>query len=248
MKTFAKEMWHLLVFAAALIAFNAGLTILFDSWSEWFTGELSLKTALFLTVVQVGLGLLALKTFEWLHKHVAETRGMKYFKDALEKHADALRTEQKKVEDKLIEYAAANESLAADNETLKTANNNLFSSLERSNANFNELSRRHDALKAAHVVPENQHIDDWALDRFIIQLRSKLRKKREEGHAGWNDCQLAVLHDLLVEEVESLNVENMDMVDVANYAMFCWVRDAFPNECLIGYESDSRDPELDELK
>ncbi|UIS24668.1 hypothetical protein S21ZY_106 [Pseudomonas phage ZY21] len=247
MKTFAKEMWHFLVFAAALIAFNTGLSVLFDTYVEYWAGDLTLKSALFLTAVQVALGMMALKTFEWLHAFIAETRGMKYFKEAIEKHGKELRDVQKKLEDKVIEFANANESLKASNDELHDA-------LVRSNETIELML----AQRSPAPEPVNQHLDDWALDQFVIQLRAKLRKKREEGRAGWNDCQLAVLHDLLVEEVESLNAENMDMVDVANYAMFCWVRDAFPNECMIGYDPDAADAEsfvdegpdseLDEMK
>uniref|UniRef100_A0AAU6W0Q2 Uncharacterized protein n=1 Tax=Pseudomonas phage Nican01 TaxID=3138540 RepID=A0AAU6W0Q2_9CAUD len=217
MKTFAKEMWHLLVFAAALIAFNAGLSILFDSWVEWFGGDLTLKSALFLTVVQVGLGLLALKTFEWLHKHVAETRGMKYFKEAVDKHGEELRGVHKQLGDKLLEYEAANKQLSEANHTLVDA-------LDRANARIHYLS-------SAYIPAEEQHFDDWALDQFVVQMRAKLKRKRDEGHSGWNDCALDLLGDAFVEQIESMNASNTDMVDTANFAMFLWVRDAFPAEC-----------------
>ncbi|QOC57960.1 hypothetical protein phiK7B1_105 [Pseudomonas phage phiK7B1] len=220
MKTFAKEMWHFLVFAAALIAFNTGLTMLFESWHEFFTEDLSLKTALFLTAVQVALGMMALKTFEWLHQHIAETRGMKYFKDAVEKHGGELRAVQKKLEDKVMEFANANESLKASNDELHDA-------LVRSNETIELM------LAQRNLAPEpvNQHFDDWALDQFVAQMRAKLARKRDEGFSGWNDCSLDLLGDAFVEQIESMNARNIDMVDSANFAMFLWVRDAFPAEC-----------------
>lgn len=226
MKTFAKEMWHLLVFAAALIAFNAGLTILFDSWGEWYGGELTLKSALFLTVVQVGLGCLALKTFEWLHKHVAETRGMKFFADSLQKHADGLKAEKAEQEAKLAEAQIQ----AAQ---FRVERDQALVNFEKSHHNFEELARRHETLKALQAAgqPVDQHFDDWALDQFVVQMRAKLAKKRDEGHSGWNDTQLDLLGDAFVEQIESMNASNTDMVDTANFAMFLWVRDAFPAEC-----------------
>ena len=228
MKTFAKEMWHLLVFAAALIAFNTGLTILFDSWTEWYAGDLTLKTALFLTVVEVGLGMVALKTFEWLHKHVAETRGMKYFKEAVDKHGEELRKRTKEIEDKLLEYATANERL-------KQSNDELFDALARSNDTIELM------VEVQNRKPEPQHFDDWALDQFVTQMRAKLKRKRDEGHSGWNDCSLDLLGDAFVEQIESMNASNTDMVDTANFAMFLWVRDAFPAECA------EQDPDAHEL-
>lgn len=219
MKVFAKEMWHLLVFAAAFICFNVALKAVFGIWEEWFNDEASLQAALFLTVMQVGLGMLTLKTFEWLHKHVAETRGMKFFKAAVEKHTAGIKAklaeERKNLEDKIITVGDANKQL-------HNANLMLADELRLVKAELAETRK-------PKMIEE--HFDDWALDQFLVQLRAKLKRKREEGRAGWVDCQLPVLHDLLIEEVESLNVANMDMVDVANYAAFCWVRDAFPVEC-----------------
>lgn len=232
MKTLAKEMWHLLVFAAAFITFNAGLTVLFDSWVEWLNDDLSLKSALFLTVVQVGLGLLALKTFEWLHKHVAETRGMKYFKAAVEKHGEALRAEQKKIEEKLLEFAKDNDRLTAENKAL-----NLH--IEAAN---NQIANMIDDRMRPKVVTE--HFDDWALTEFVEALRAKLTLKREQGRAGWNDCRLDILQDMLVAEVESLNVKNMDLIDVGNYAMMCWARDNLKVECAQASVMPTRDREV----
>lgn len=219
MKTFAKEMWYLLVFAAALITFNVGLEAFYNAWQQYSSGDTMLKTALFMTAVQVGLGMLALKTFEWLYQTAYETRGKKLFKETLDKCGEELIERQQAVEAKLIEYAAANENLSKANVELNDA-------LDRANNTIellvNEQNRNPE---------ENRHFDDWALDQFIVQMRAKLARKREEEYAGWNDCALDLLGDRLVEQVESLNVRHIDMIDTANFAMFLWVRDAFPAEC-----------------
>ncbi|ATW58042.1 hypothetical protein CNR34_00109 [Pseudomonas phage nickie] len=215
MKTFAKEMWHLLVFTGALVCFNIGLKAAIMSFVDALDGDIKWVTFLYMVLVAIALGMLTLKTFEWLHKQIAETRGMKYFKAAIEKHTAELNKHQKEIEDKILEYSK-------NNKELHNANLMLADELRKVKAEL---------YAERKPVMVEQHFDDWALNQFVTQLRAKLKRKRGMGRAGWNDCQITILHDLLVEEVESLNVEKMDMVDIGNYAMMCWMRDAFPVEC-----------------
>lgn len=222
MKNFAKELFHLLMFAAALIAFEIGLKALVESWSQYLDGEVALKSALFMIVVQVGLGMVALKVFEWLHKLVAETRGMKYFKEAVDKHGEELRERHKEIEDKLIEFATANESL-------KISNDELHDALVRANDTIELMLAEQN--RPPFVV--EQHFDDWALNKFVEQMRATLKYKREQGgRSGWNDnADVASLEDLCYKENGKAGP---NFIHVANYAMFVWVRDNFPAECEKG--------------
>lgn len=97
------------------------------------------------------------------------------------------------------------------------------------NANFErieqiEIARRVDA--------RSRHFDDWALDQFVEQMRATLKAKRDKGFAGWNDnAEIEALQALCYEQNEKAEP---NYIHVANYAMFCWMRDAFPAECEAG--------------
>lgn len=62
--------------------------------------------------------------------------------------------------------------------------------------------------------PAEQHPDDAAVDRFAAAMKAKLKKKRQEGRAGWQFMASEQLSALLHE-----HVSKGDPVDVANLAM-----------------------------
>lgn len=67
------------------------------------------------------------------------------------------------------------------------------------------------------VPAVNDHPDDEAVDRFAEAMKTKLRKKRDEGRGGWEDkeqCSQEFLSSLLHE-----HAVKGDPVDVANLAM-----------------------------
>ena len=80
-----------------------------------------------------------------------------------------------------------------------------------------EALRREAEAEARLTVaqqPAEQHPDDAAVDRFAAAMKAKLRKKRQEGRAGWQFMASEQLSALLHE-----HVRKGDPVDVANLAM-----------------------------
>lgn len=68
------------------------------------------------------------------------------------------------------------------------------------------------------------HSDDIAVFRFASAMREKMTKKRDEGYGGWNDkdqCPTERLQTMLDE-----HLAKGDPVDVANFAMMLWHRNA----------------------
>lgn len=66
------------------------------------------------------------------------------------------------------------------------------------------------------------HPDDVAVEVFAARMKTKLRKKREEGYGGWNkpeECHATFLREQLRN-----HLHKGDPVDVANYAMMLWHR------------------------
>ena len=95
------------------------------------------------------------------------------------------------------------EQLLAENEALLDA--------------LRERLRREAEAEARLTVaqqPAEQHPDDAAVDRFAAAMKAKLKKKRQEGRAGWQFMSSKQLSALLHE-----HVRKGDPVDVANLAM-----------------------------
>ncbi len=70
----------------------------------------------------------------------------------------------------------------------------------------------------------NQHPDDEAVDRFASAMHAKMAQARAKGKEGWDDperCKGNYLAELLQD-----SVDEMEYVDVANYAMMLWARGA----------------------
>lgn len=70
----------------------------------------------------------------------------------------------------------------------------------------------------------SQHPDDEAVDRFASAMRAKMAQARAKGKEGWDDperCKGNYLAELLQD-----SVDEMEYVDVANYAMMLWARAA----------------------
>lgn len=67
----------------------------------------------------------------------------------------------------------------------------------------------------------NCHSDDAAIDMFAEAMKAKLKLKRAEGWSGWEVAEPDRLIFLLSSQV---NKENLDPIDVANYAAFLWNR------------------------
>lgn len=110
-------------------------------------------------------------------------------------------------------------------------------------ANFDALSEAFDALedlpdnkpgctlsppgRARWMLQQNVgtwHSDDIAVFRFASAMREKMAKKRGEGYSGWNDkdqCPTERLQTMLDE-----HLAKGDPVDVANFAMMLWHRNA----------------------
>jgi hypothetical protein len=61
------------------------------------------------------------------------------------------------------------------------------------------------------------HLDDWWVDLFAKEMKSKLANAREKGRGGWQDCAAADLSSMLRD-----HVEKGDPRDVANFCMFLW--------------------------
>jgi hypothetical protein len=61
------------------------------------------------------------------------------------------------------------------------------------------------------------HLDDWWVDLFAKEMKSKLANAREKGRGGWQDCAPADLSNMLRD-----HVEKGDPRDVANFCMFLW--------------------------
>ncbi len=84
-------------------------------------------------------------------------------------------------------------------------------------AALRERLRREAEAEARLTVaqqPAEQHPDDAAVDRFAAAMKAKLKKKRQEGRAGWQFMASEQLSALLHE-----HVRKGDPVDVANLAM-----------------------------
>jgi hypothetical protein len=61
------------------------------------------------------------------------------------------------------------------------------------------------------------HLDDIAIDQFAVALKAKLAASRAKGRGGWEQCDPAMLSNMLRE-----HVEKGDPRDVANFCMFLW--------------------------
>lgn len=57
-----------------------------------------------------------------------------------------------------------------------------------------------------------------AVDKFVKEMKSKLRSKMRCGYSGWDDGY----NKKMLEEKIKHNLLNKDYVDVANLAMMLW--------------------------
>lgn len=93
----------------------------------------------------------------------------------------------------------------------------VYESIDKHRAALRERLRREVEAEARLTVaqqPAEQHPDDAAVDRFAAAMKAKLKKKRQEGRAGWQFMASEQLSALLHE-----HVRKGDPVDVANLAM-----------------------------
>lgn len=77
-------------------------------------------------------------------------------------------------------------------------------------------SMKADSVNLA-ICQIDEHLDNLAVDRFAVEMKTKLSAKRAEGYGGWDDpaaCSPSHLSDLLRR-----HVDKGDPVDVANFAM-----------------------------
>lgn len=68
--------------------------------------------------------------------------------------------------------------------------------------------------------PETQkllHPDNVAVDEFSAAMKLKLAEARAKGRTGWEQCDPAVLSEMLHE-----HVEKGDPRDVGNFCAFLW--------------------------
>lgn len=77
-------------------------------------------------------------------------------------------------------------------------------------------------MESAPAVHDGGHPDDMAVDRFAIEMKEKLAKKRAQGRGGWEDKQLCPAYRLQQMLIEHLS--KGDPVDIGNFAMMIWNR------------------------
>lgn len=236
MKQFFKEMAHLLLFVFALYVFNIAIKSAYEGIVGFQNGEIWVYTALYLIGVALAVGFFTLQVYGWFHVFVASTRGMKKFNELVAGSYDEVKKTQKDLSEALEEALKTVHHLTALNAeksealTMLRAENDLLTNLV-----FPSKS------EAGAIIPK--HFDDWALDRFVIQMRAKLAEKRAEGASGWNETNVDTLKRKLQSQAH-LGDGRFDAKDVANYAMFIWALGAFPDECAEANEVPS--PKLEE--
>lgn len=77
-------------------------------------------------------------------------------------------------------------------------------------------------------MPE-KHIDTIGVDRFSEAMKRKLAKKRAEGRHGWDNpdvCSERYLVQLFFDELLTDDSRGPDPVDLANFLMMIWGRNA----------------------
>ncbi|KVP71081.1 hypothetical protein WJ92_28030 [Burkholderia ubonensis] len=83
-------------------------------------------------------------------------------------------------------------------------------------AAFREWNRRA-ASRVEQPAAAPIHSDDLAVDRFAVEMKSKLAAARAKGRGGWEQCSPAALSRMLRE-----HVKKGDPRDVANFCAFLW--------------------------
>ncbi|AOK53478.1 hypothetical protein [Burkholderia stagnalis] len=79
---------------------------------------------------------------------------------------------------------------------------------------------RHRLIAASRVdqpAAAPTHLDDAAVDRFAFAMKAKLADARQKGRSGWEQCDPAVLSQMLRD-----HVDKGDPRDVANFCAFLW--------------------------
>lgn len=208
---------YLAVVALGLNGFDIAAKVAYGAGVELFVGEGEVMTFVYAIACVVGIAWLTFTVFSMFSAYTASWVG----KPLLEKMHRELETkwheEKSAIENKLIEYANVYEDYVAVNEQLA----------EELRVANEELK----VLRGPLELGKAKHFDDQALDWFVNQMRGKLARKRLEGRSGWHKVD-EVSHDTLEELIlEEASSSNTNYVNVANYAMFCWVRDAYPEEC-----------------
>lgn len=64
--------------------------------------------------------------------------------------------------------------------------------------------------------------DNWAVDRFASEMKSKLSETRAQGRSGWEDKAQCTDEDL--SYMLRTCVEKGDPIDVANFCMMLHIR------------------------
>lgn len=67
------------------------------------------------------------------------------------------------------------------------------------------------------VAPEDENIDDVAVNRFAAQMKERMKNRREAGRAGWHDKSLCSAEFLALKVWGSLY--RGELIEAANYLM-----------------------------
>ena len=61
------------------------------------------------------------------------------------------------------------------------------------------------------------HEDDIAIEKFCKAMSEKMKKSRQKGRSGWQECDPDIFSAMLRE-----HIEKGDPLDVANFCMMLW--------------------------
>lgn len=82
------------------------------------------------------------------------------------------------------------------------------------------------AFKARFGKTASKSLDDQAVDTFAETMKAKLAEKRKAGLGGWDNpvvCPASLLLSRMRQQANR-RPEDLDPIDVANYAMMTWHR------------------------
>lgn len=80
------------------------------------------------------------------------------------------------------------------------------------NEEIKKLQQENAELKAV------EHQDDEAINFFCKQMKLKMKKSREKGRSGWDECPPEILSKMLHD-----HVSKGDPIDVANFCMMLFM-------------------------
>ena len=234
---------YLALISLGLNGFDLAADIAYEAVMKVIRDEGKIMTAVYTVVSTLGIGWLIVTVFAMFSAYMTKYEG----KPLLEKYQKELEAgwleEKTAIENKLLEYDRVYElnlKMYRDQTgELKSALDQLRraratgQSLEKMAASLEEQLR--DAKEELKILRgplesgEAKHFDDQALDWFVVQMRAKLKKRREDGVAGWNYPDLCTVETLRDSATAQFDMGNY--VNAANYTMMTWVRDAYPEEC-----------------